>query len=120
MSITNSILTAVIDPMSIAGTVLRLRNKVGGNINGRSRDSYQCDCEPARQQDRSDCRLRRRGLLALTVVLLGTATGNRSFIGAGIAFLVVFVTAFFYGIEMTMLEKSITLVATGAAVLFAR
>jgi hypothetical protein len=59
-------------------------------------------------------------LLALTVVLLGTATGNRSFIGAGIAFLVVFVTAYFYGIEMTMLEKSITLVATGAAVLFAR
>lgn len=56
----------------------------------------------------------------MTVVLLGTATGNRSFIGAGIAFLVVFVTAFFYGIEMTMLEKSITLVATGAAVLFAR
>ena len=42
------------------------------------------------------------------------------FIGAGIAFLVVFIATYFYGIEVSMLTKSITLVATGAAVLAAR
>jgi hypothetical protein len=59
-------------------------------------------------------------LLALTVVLLGTAAGNWSFVGAGIVFLVVFVGAHFYGIEMTMLTKSATLTASGAVVLLAR
>lgn len=59
-------------------------------------------------------------LLALIVVLLGAAAGNRSFVGAGFVFLVVFVTAYFYGIEMTMLTKSVTLVTTGAVVLAAR
>ncbi|MEX2496439.1 MAG: DUF4401 domain-containing protein [Woeseia sp.] len=59
-------------------------------------------------------------LLALIVVMLGAATGNRSFVGAGIAFLTLFITAYFYAIETTMLTKSITLIATGATILLAR
>jgi hypothetical protein len=59
-------------------------------------------------------------LLALIVIMLGATSGNRVFIGAGIAFLVVFIATYFYGIEVSMLTKSISLVATGAAVLAAR
>jgi hypothetical protein len=59
-------------------------------------------------------------LLALVVVMLGTASGHRTFVGAGIVFLVVFVAAYFYGIEVSMLTKSITLVSSGVAVLVAR
>lgn len=59
-------------------------------------------------------------LLALIVTLLGAAAGQRAFAAAGIAFLAVFVAAYFYGIETTLLTKSITLVATGASVLAAR
>jgi uncharacterized membrane protein len=59
-------------------------------------------------------------LLALTVVLLGAAAGNRSFVGAGIVFLAVFVGAYFYGIETTLLTKAAALTASGAVVLLAR
>ncbi len=59
-------------------------------------------------------------LLALIVITLGASSGNRVFIGAGITFLAVFLAAYFYGIQITMLTKSITLVATGTAVLLAR
>jgi hypothetical protein len=59
-------------------------------------------------------------LLALIVIMLGTTSGNRMFIGAGITFLVVFIATYFYGIQVSMLTKSISLVATGAAVLVAR
>lgn len=59
-------------------------------------------------------------LLALIVILLGAETSHRSFIGAGIVFLAIFVGAYFYGIEVPMLTKSITLVASGVAVLIAR
>ena len=59
-------------------------------------------------------------LLALIIVMLGAASGNRVFIGAGITFLAVFLSAYFYGIQITMLTKSITLVSTGIAVLLAR
>ena len=59
-------------------------------------------------------------LLALIVSILGASSGNRSFIGAGIAFLAVFVTAYFYGIDVSMLQKSLTLVATGLAIFGAR
>ena len=59
-------------------------------------------------------------LLALIVIMLGATSGNRVFIGAGIAFLVVFIATYFYGIQVSMLTKSISLVATGAAVLAAR
>ena len=59
-------------------------------------------------------------LLALIVVLLGAASGDRNFVGAGIGFLAIFLAAYFYGIEVTMLTKSITLVATGSVLLLAR
>ncbi|MDZ7645453.1 MAG: DUF4401 domain-containing protein [Woeseiaceae bacterium] len=59
-------------------------------------------------------------LLALVVVMLGAACGRRGFVIAGIAFLAVFVTTYFYGIEVTLLTKSVTLVATGAVILLAR
>ncbi len=59
-------------------------------------------------------------LLALIVVMLGSASGNRVFTGAGITFLAVFLGTYFYGIQITMLMKSATLIATGAAVLLAR
>jgi len=59
-------------------------------------------------------------LLALIVIMLGASSGNRVFTGAGIAFLVVFIATYFYGIQVSMLTKSITLVATGATVLAAR
>ncbi|MCP4765743.1 MAG: DUF4401 domain-containing protein [Gammaproteobacteria bacterium] len=59
-------------------------------------------------------------LLALIVIMSGASSGNRAFIGAGIAFLVVFIATYFYGIQVSMLTKSITLVSTGAAVLTAR
>ena len=59
-------------------------------------------------------------LLALIVIMSGASSGNRVFIGAGIAFLVVFIATYFYGIQVSMLTKSISLVSTGAAVLAAR
>lgn len=59
-------------------------------------------------------------LLALIVVILGAANGHRTFIGAGIVFFVVFVSAYFYGIEVSMLTKSIALVSSGVAILIAR
>lgn len=59
-------------------------------------------------------------LLSLIVVLLGAESGRRTFVGAGIGFLAVFVATYFYGIEITMLTKSITLVATGVAILVTR
>jgi hypothetical protein len=59
-------------------------------------------------------------LLALLVVLMGAASGSRLFIGTGIGFLVVFVGAYFYGIDISMMEKSATLVASGATILIAR
>lgn len=59
-------------------------------------------------------------LLALVVIMLGATSGNRVFIGAGISFLVVFIAAYFYGIQVSMLTKSISLIATGTTVLAAR
>lgn len=59
-------------------------------------------------------------LLALIVMMLGVGAGDRSMTGAGVVFFVVFVAAYFYGIEITMLEKSGTLVASGIAILVAR
>lgn len=59
-------------------------------------------------------------VLALIIVMLGAASGHRSFIVAGIAFFAVFLATYFYGIEVTLRTKSMTLVATGAAILLAR
>lgn len=59
-------------------------------------------------------------LLALIVILLGASSGNRSFVGVGIAFLTIFVGTYFYGIDISMMQKSLTLVATGLAMFGAR
>ncbi len=59
-------------------------------------------------------------LLALIVIMLGVSSGDRMFICAGIGFLVVFIASYFYGIQVSMLTKSISLVATGIAVLASR
>ena len=59
-------------------------------------------------------------LLGMIVVLLGAASGHKTYTGAGIAFIAVFLTAYFYGIEVTMLTKSAVLIATGSALLLVR
>lgn len=59
-------------------------------------------------------------VLALVIVMLGAASSDKSFIAAGIAFFAVFLAAYFYGIEVTLRTKSMTLVGTGAAILLAR
>jgi hypothetical protein len=59
-------------------------------------------------------------LLALLVILLGAGSGRKSMTGAGIAFLALFLATYFYGIQITMLQKSATLVAAGLAILIAR
>ena len=51
---------------------------------------------------------------------LGLVHGNPMYAGAGVVFLVVFIGAYFYGIDATMLTKSVTLVGTGVAILLAR
>ncbi len=56
-------------------------------------------------------------ILGLMVVLIGVDAGRLTFIGAGIGFFVLFLAAFFYGIEVSLLTKSYTLAATGAALL---
>jgi uncharacterized membrane-anchored protein len=59
-------------------------------------------------------------LLALIVLLLGVSSGNRFFTGAGLVFLAAFLALWFYGIEVSLLVKSITLVASGVVVLLTR
>ena len=59
-------------------------------------------------------------LLGLIVVMLGAASGSKTFIGAGIGFFAIFLTTYFYGIEVSMLTKSITLIATGFSILVSR
>jgi uncharacterized membrane protein len=59
-------------------------------------------------------------VLALIIVMLGAASGHKSFIAAGIAFFAVFLATYFYGIEVTLKTKSMTLVATGVTILLAR
>ena len=56
-------------------------------------------------------------VLSLVVVLMGAARGDRLMVGAGTAFLTVFTAAFFYGIETTLLVKSVILIATGTILL---
>jgi len=59
-------------------------------------------------------------LLGLLVILRGAASASGFTIGAGIAFSASFVAAFFYGIEISMLAKSATMVAAGCVLLLAR
>ena len=59
-------------------------------------------------------------LLGLIVTTLGAASGHKTFIGAGVGFFAIFLATYFYGIEVTLLTKSITLVAAGVAILVLR
>jgi hypothetical protein len=59
-------------------------------------------------------------ILALIVIILGASSKSRALTGAGIGFLIVFTAMYFYGIEVSLLTKSITLVTTGSVILFAR
>jgi len=56
---------------------------------------------------------------SLLVLLVGSAQSNRLLTGVGFAFLSVFLAGYFYGIEQSMLDKSLTLTATGLLVLAA-
>ena len=58
-------------------------------------------------------------ILALIVMLLGAGMTHVTMIGAGVGFLVVFLAAYFWGIQLTMMQKAATLVSTGAAIIFA-
>jgi len=57
---------------------------------------------------------------ALLVCLLGAGREDRLLTATGLGFLVLFLAAFFYGIETSLLQKSAILTVTGAVVLLAR
>jgi hypothetical protein len=59
-------------------------------------------------------------ILGLIVLMLGVHCGRATFVGAGIGFFAFFLAAFFYGIEVSLLTKSYTLAASGAALLLLR
>lgn len=59
-------------------------------------------------------------ILSLLVIIIASVHGSGVYRGAGIAFLAVFSTAFFYGIDVGMLVKSGSLIATGVVVLGCR
>lgn len=56
----------------------------------------------------------------LMIVLLGYANGNRVLAGLGIAGLVFYVSGYYYLLELTLLQKSGVLAATGLVLLAAR
>lgn len=59
-------------------------------------------------------------ILSLVIILLGFGHAHRVLIGIGLAFFTVFVGAYFYGMEVTLLTKSMTLILTGVAILALR
>ncbi|MBI3563536.1 MAG: DUF4401 domain-containing protein [Gammaproteobacteria bacterium] len=56
-------------------------------------------------------------VLSLLVILLGFQSANRLITGIAIAFFSIFLTTFFYGIEVSLLHKSYTLLGSGALLL---
>jgi uncharacterized membrane protein len=56
-------------------------------------------------------------LAAIMVVLLGFRRGNRILIGFALAFLFVFISAYYYHLGMTLMQKSISLMLTGLVLL---
>jgi uncharacterized membrane protein len=59
-------------------------------------------------------------IMALIILLLGFSRADRVLIGVAIGFFIVFLTAFFSGIEVTLLMKSLILVMTGIILLAGR
>jgi hypothetical protein len=57
---------------------------------------------------------------AVLIAVLGFANGNRVLLGLGIAGLIAFVSAFYYRLDATLLEKSAYLALAGATLLAAR
>jgi hypothetical protein len=59
-------------------------------------------------------------IAALFVLVLGFHRGNRIVMGLSLAFLGVFLSAYYYNMEMTLLRKSFVLMVTGAILLALR
>ena len=57
---------------------------------------------------------------ATAILVLGYANGNRVLAGLGIATLIAYLSHYYYNLEATLLEKSILMMATGAALIAAR
>lgn len=57
---------------------------------------------------------------AVAVLVIGFANGNRVLAGLGLATLAGYLSHYYYSLELTLLEKSILLAATGAALLALR
>jgi uncharacterized membrane protein len=53
-------------------------------------------------------------IAAIIVLLLGFRRGNRILMGLALAFLFVFITAYYYHLGLTLLQKSISLMVLGA------
>lgn len=61
------------------------------------------------------------GIIASIIVLsLGFQRGNRVLMGLALVFLTVFLTAFYYYLNITLLIKSVTLISTGLVLLILR
>jgi uncharacterized membrane protein len=59
-------------------------------------------------------------IAAVALFVLGFDRRNRVLIALGIAFLVKFLALYYYSLDMTLLEKSIVLAASGLVLLAAR
>lgn len=59
-------------------------------------------------------------IMALVILLLGFNNTDRILIGVAIAFFAIFLTAYFYGIEVSLLMKSIILMSTGAVLIIGK
>ena len=57
---------------------------------------------------------------SLAIAVLGFANGNRVLLGLGVAAMLFYASTYYYLLELTLLEKSGVLIATGAALLAAR
>lgn len=67
------------------------------------------------------CSLSAPGIMfSFLVILLSVTHGHRVYTGIGMAFMIVFVVMYFYGIETSLLTKSYTLTLTGIALLAGR
>ncbi|MBM9603357.1 DUF4401 domain-containing protein [Desulfopila inferna] len=58
--------------------------------------------------------------VGLTLILLGFGSFNRIVLGLGIASLLLYISAYYYSLETTLLHKSATLAATGGILLLVR
>ena len=57
---------------------------------------------------------------AMVIMLLGFAGGNRTLLGLGIAWLLFFISAYYYQLDATLLAKAQTLFIAGLVLLAAR